>query len=45
VPTSGVPDSGNNFQLNFYDQSVGVENLVANEILVPPGGDPVLAKS
>ena len=43
VPTSGVPDSGNNFQLNFYDQSVGIENLVANEILVPPGGDPVLA--
>ncbi len=25
------------------DQSIGIEQLVANEIVVPPGGDPVLA--
>ena len=27
----------------WNDQSVGIEQLVANEIIVPPGGDPVLA--
>jgi photosystem II stability/assembly factor-like uncharacterized protein len=29
--------------LTYSDMSVGIENLVANEIIVPPGGDPVLA--
>ena len=36
-----------NFQSNtsviWNDQSIGIEQLVANEIIVPPGGDPVLA--
>ena len=27
----------------WNDQSIGIEQLVANEILVPPGGDPVVA--
>ena len=27
----------------WNDQSPGIEQLVANEIIVPPGGDPVLA--
>ena len=27
----------------WNDQSIGIEQLVANEIIVPPGGDPVLA--
>lgn len=29
--------------LTYADMSVGIENLVANSIIVPPGGDPVLA--
>ncbi len=29
--------------VTWNDQSVGIEQLVANEILVPPGGDPVVA--
>ena len=29
--------------VTWTDQSVGIENLVANEIIVPPGGNPVLA--
>ena len=33
----------NGWQLTFNDMSAGIENLVANEIIVPPGGDPVLA--
>jgi hypothetical protein len=43
VPTSGVPSSANNWSETFNDMSVGIENLVANEIAVPPGGAPVLA--
>ena len=30
-------------QVVWNDQSAGIEQLVANEIIVPPGGDPVLA--
>ena len=29
--------------LTYNDMSAGIENLVANEIIVPPGGTPVLA--
>ena len=29
--------------VTWSDQSLGIEQLVANEIIVPPGGDPVLA--
>ena len=29
--------------VTWSDQSLGIEQLVANEILVPPGGDPILA--
>src|SRR4029077_11453411 len=36
-----------NFQWNtpvtWHDQSAGIEQLVANEIIVPPGGHPVVA--
>src|ERR1700733_2933673 len=39
VPTSGATSST---PVTWTDQSVGIENLVANEIIVPPGGDPVL---
>src|SRR3984885_15293454 len=40
VPTSGATSST---PVTWTDQSVGIENLVANEIIVPPGGDPGLA--
>ena len=40
VPISGATSST---PVTWTDQSVGIENLVANEIIVPPGGDPVLA--
>ena len=40
VPTSGATEYT---PVTWTDQSVGIENLVANEIIVPPGGDPVLA--
>jgi hypothetical protein len=39
VPTSN-PTAGT---LTYTDNSVGIENLCANEILVAPGGTPVLA--
>ena len=42
VPTSGVSNGYSTWE-TFNDQSVGIENLVANEIIVPPGGNPVLA--
>ena len=42
VPTSGNAQSVG-WLTNFYDQSAGIENLVANKIIVPPGGNPVLA--
>ena len=29
--------------MTWTDQSVGIENLVATEIIVPPGGNPILA--
>ena len=29
--------------LTYNDMSLGIEQLVANEIIVPPGGDPVVA--
>ncbi|MET4389894.1 hypothetical protein ABIB73_005668, partial [Bradyrhizobium sp. F1.4.3] len=39
IPTSmaGWPS------VTWYDQSAGIEQLVANQILVPPGGKPILA--
>ena len=40
VPASGFTSST---KLTLSDMSVGIENLVANEIIVPPGGNPVLA--
>ena len=43
--TTNLPTS--NFLWNtpviWNDQSIGIEQLVANEIIVPPGGNPVLA--
>ena len=43
--TTNLPTA--NFQWNtpvvWHDQSIGIEQLVANEIVVPPGGHPVLA--
>ncbi len=43
--TTNLPTA--NFQSNtpvvWNDQSVGIEQLVANAIVVPPGGNPVLA--
>ena len=43
--TTGVPASGftSTSTVNWQDHSLGIEQLVANEILVPPGGNPVLA--
>ena len=38
IPTAGLTGT-----LTYDDMSVGIENLVANEILVAPGGTPVLA--
>ena len=29
--------------ITWNDQSIGIEQLVANEIIVPPGGNPVVA--
>ena len=40
VPASGFTSST---KLTLADMSVGIENLVANAIIVPPGGHPVLA--
>ncbi len=40
VPTSGATSST---ALTWTDMSVGIENVVANAILVPPGGVPILA--
>ena len=40
LPASGVTSSTN---LTWADMSTGVENLVANEIIVPTSGHPVLA--
>ena len=42
MPTSSACDLRPR-TLTWTDMSVGIENLVANEIIVPPGGDPVLA--
>ena len=42
MPTSGVSNGYSTWE-TFNDESVGIENLVANEIIVPPGGNPVLA--
>ena len=39
VPTSFTGATS----LTYNDQSAGIEQLVANEIIVPPGGDPVVA--
>jgi hypothetical protein len=42
--TSNLPTiQGQGTPVIWDDQSVGIEQLVANEIIVPPGGDPVLA--
>jgi hypothetical protein len=40
LPTQNLES---NTPVIWNDQSIGIEQLVANEILVPPGGDPVLA--
>jgi hypothetical protein len=40
IPSSGLTSTTN---LTWSDMSTGIENLVANEILVAPGGDPILA--
>ncbi len=40
VPTSGLQW---NTPVTYQDQSAGIEQLVANEIIVAPGGKPVLA--
>jgi hypothetical protein len=44
VWTSNLPtDLVGGTPVIWNDQSAGIEQLVANEIIVPPGGDPVLA--
>ena len=45
VWTTTIPTSGFawNTPVAWNDQTAGIENLVAREIVVPPGGDPVLA--
>ena len=40
APTSGATQ---NTPVTWTDQTAGIENLVAVEIIVPPGGNPVLA--
>ena len=40
VPTSNLQW---NTPVTWNDQSLGIEQLVANEIIVPPGGNPVVA--
>ena len=40
IPTSNVQW---NTPVTWNDQSAGIEQLVANEIIVPPGGNPILA--
>ena len=40
MPTSGATWGT---PVTWTDMSAGIENLVANEIIVPPGGNPVLA--
>ncbi len=40
IRTSGFTSSTS---VTWSSQSIGIEQLVANEIIVPPGGDPVLA--
>jgi hypothetical protein len=42
VPSSAAGVTGS-FTYIYNDMSAGIENLVANEILVAPGGTPVLA--
>ena len=42
VPTSGTAASNGSWE-TFNDESVGIENLVATEIIAPPGGNPILA--
>jgi hypothetical protein len=45
VWTTNIPTSGftSNTPVVWTSQSIGIEQLVANEIIVPPGGNPVLA--
>ena len=40
VPTSGATQST---KVTWTDQTVGIENVCSQEIIVPPGGDPILA--
>ena len=40
MPASGFTY---NTTVTWNDQSLGIEQLVANEIIVPPGGNPVVA--
>ena len=39
LPTNSFPSSN----ITWNDQTVGIEQLVANELVVPPGGKPVVA--
>ena len=41
VPTSGATQ---NTTVTWTDQTVGIENVCSQEILVPPGGDPILVQ-
>ncbi len=43
--TTSVPSSGfsNEATVTWNDQSLGIEQLVTNSIVTPPGGDPVVA--
>ena len=43
VWTTNVSSSSLTTMPTWSDMSLGIENLVANEIIVPPGGNPVLA--
>ena len=43
TPTSTLPTGLNDTLLFGMTRALGIEQLVANEIIVPPGGDPVLA--
>jgi hypothetical protein len=41
---ANVPSAGSDFgPVTFVSQTAGIEQLVANQIIVPPGGSPLLA--
>src|SRR5262249_23367430 len=43
--TTNLPTSGLHWYstITWNDQSIGIEELVANEVLAPPGGNPIVA--